>query len=120
MREEQRAIARRKLDKELRYYRLAANQENATEGLLRVIRQVMGFPMAEIAGELSVNRSVVFRLEQSEIQGTISLNNMDRVANAMGFVLVYAIVPLDGETLEQMADRRMWEKLLGKIEIRDQ
>jgi hypothetical protein len=32
----------------------------------------------------------------------------------MGFVLVYAIVPLDGETLEQMADRRMWEKLLGK------
>jgi hypothetical protein len=56
---------------------------------------------------------VIFRLKQSEGRGTISLRAMTRVANAMNCKVVYAVIPHDGKTLEEMADRRKWSKLLG-------
>jgi transcriptional regulator with XRE-family HTH domain len=94
------------LDEELRFYRQASRQENPTQELLRRVRQVMGIPVAEMARELKVNRSGVFRLEQSEGRGTISLNSMDRVAQAMGCKLVYGIIPIDGKTMGEMAEWR--------------
>lgn len=112
MRNGERESARRKLDEELRFYRQASRQKNPTQELLRKVRQVMGIPVAEMARELKVNRSGIFRLEQSEERGTISLNSMDRVARAMGFTLVYGIVPMDGKTMADMADRRKWSRLL--------
>ncbi|MGA3264321.1 MAG: hypothetical protein ABSC47_09785 [Terracidiphilus sp.] len=113
MREEGRLLARRKLDKELRFYRLAGKEKNPTQNLLRRVRQVLGVPVAEVARGAGVNRSVIFRLEESEARGTISLQSMTRVAGAMDCKVVYALVPDDGGTLEEMAERRKWGKLLG-------
>jgi hypothetical protein len=31
----------------------------------------------------------------------------------MNCKVVYAVIPHDGKTLEEMADRRKWSKLLG-------
>src|SRR5208337_720861 len=113
MRNEQRDLARKRLDRELKYYRLAGREKNPTPELLRRVRQVLGLKVTEVARELGVTRSVVFRLEQKEAAGTISLRAMDRVANAMGCKVVYAVIPLDGTTLKEMADRRKWSKLLA-------
>jgi len=113
MRNEDRDSARRKLDKELRHYRLAAMQRNCTQDLLRAVRQALGVPVEEIARTLGVNRSVPLELEQSEGRGTISLNSMERVASAMGCKFVYAIVPLAAKTLERMGEERKWSKRLG-------
>jgi transcriptional regulator with XRE-family HTH domain len=112
MREEQRQYARRKLDKEMRYYRIAAREERPTQELLRTVRRVLGVPVEEIARELKVSKSVVFRLEASERRGRITFKSMTRVANAMGCQMVYALVPRDGGTLEEMAERRKWSRLL--------
>jgi hypothetical protein len=38
---------------------------------------------------------------------------MTRVANAMNCKVVYAVIPYDGKTLDEMADRRKWSKLLA-------
>ncbi|MGP8174295.1 MAG: hypothetical protein ACLP7O_07075 [Terracidiphilus sp.] len=113
MRNAERDLARKRLDKELRFYRLAARQLNCTQDLLRAVRHVLGVPLAEVARGLGVNRSVILRLEQSEGRGTISLNSMERVASAMGCKFIYAIVPLEQKTLEEIADRRKWTKLLA-------
>ena len=114
MRERQRIVKRRELDGELRPYRMAAKRKDVTEDLLRTVRHAMGIPLNEIAEKMGVNRSVVFRMEKREELGTISLNNMERVASAMGFKLTYGIVPCNGETLELLASKRLWEKRLGK------
>ena len=113
MREEERELARRKLDRELRFYRLAGKEKNPTQELLRRVRQVLGVPMSEVARKSGMNRSVVFRLEDSEARMTISLRSMKRIADALDCKVVYAVVPRDGGTLEEMADRRKWMKLLG-------
>ena len=112
MREEQRALARRRLDKELRYYRIAARVEDPTQVLLRTVRQALGVPVAEIAREMKVSRSVVFRLEASERRQRITLMSLARLSAAMGCQVVYAVIPRGGGTLEEMADRRKWSKIL--------
>ena len=42
MREEQRLLAQRKLDKELRLYRRAGKEKHPTQKLLRTVRQALG------------------------------------------------------------------------------
>jgi len=38
---------------------------------------------------------------------------MTKVAEAMGCEVIYGVVPADGATLEETADRRKWKGLLG-------
>jgi transcriptional regulator with XRE-family HTH domain len=82
--------------------------------LLQAVRQALGVPVAEIARVLQVSKSVVFRLEASERRRRISLRSMARLAAAMGCHIVYAVVPRDGGTLEEMAERRKWSRMLGE------
>ena len=113
MRERERRLARKKLDKELKYYQWAGREKKPTQGLLRAVRHALGVPAAEILRELGVSPSVLFRLEQSERRGTISVNGLGRVAQAMGCKLIYAVVPRDGKTLEELLEARLWSKVLG-------
>jgi transcriptional regulator with XRE-family HTH domain len=113
MRERERQMARKKLDKEMKYYRWAGKEKKPTLGLLRAVRLALGIPVAEMLRDLDVNPSVLFRLELSERRGTISLRTAGRVAQAMGCQLVYAVVPRDGKTLEDLAEKRLWAKVLG-------
>jgi predicted DNA-binding mobile mystery protein A len=115
MRDRERDLARRKLDKELKYYRWAGREKNPTMGLLRAVRHALGVPAAEMLKELGISPSVLFRLEKSERRGTISLNGLDRVAQAMGCKLIYAVVPRNGGTLEDLAD----DRALGKAGKRE-
>jgi transcriptional regulator with XRE-family HTH domain len=116
MREKERESARMRLDNELRYYRLAGREKRPTQQLLRRVRQVLGLRSAELAREVGVNRSVLFRLEESEGRGTISLNAMTRVAQAMGCKVVYAVIPKNGPTFQEMVERKKWTKLLAAEE----
>jgi transcriptional regulator with XRE-family HTH domain len=74
---------------------------------------VLGVPVTEVARKVGVNRSVVFRLEQSEARGSMTLRSMTRIAKALDCKVVYALIPRDGGTLEEMADRRKWGKYFG-------
>jgi transcriptional regulator with XRE-family HTH domain len=113
MREKERQLAQKKLDKELKYYRWAGREKKPTPGLLRAVRLALGVPTAEMLKLLEVSPSVLFRLEQSEMRGTISLNGAGRLAQAMGCQLIYAVVPENGKTLEELAEKRLWSKVLG-------
>jgi transcriptional regulator with XRE-family HTH domain len=84
--------------------------------LLRAVRHALGVPVAEMLRKLEMSPSVLFRLEQSELRGTISLNGAGGLAQAMGCQLIYAVVPRDGKTLEELAEKRLWSKVLGSRE----
>jgi transcriptional regulator with XRE-family HTH domain len=75
--------------------------------------KVLGVPVTEVARKVGVNRSVIFRLEESEARQSITLRSMTRIAQALDCKMVYALVPRDGGTLEEMADRRKWGKYFG-------
>jgi transcriptional regulator with XRE-family HTH domain len=108
MRASERARAREKLDKELRWYRRAAREKNPTYELLRTMRRLVNIPVAELARTLGVDRSVLLRMERREIKGTLTMNTMYRVAEAMNCKMVYAIVPRHGWTLAELTE---WRRL---------
>ena len=89
MRERERKLARKRLDVEMRPYRQAGREKNPTNGLLRAVRQALQIPMAEIAQECGVRRSGASNFERRELEGTITLRSLGRMAEAMGCKVVY-------------------------------
>ncbi len=114
MRNGERVLLREKLDHEQRIFRAAAKRVLSSPHCLRRVRQGLGLQAREMARELGVNVSVIFRLEKSEEQKSISLRALEKMAEAMGCKLVYAIVPRGGKTLAELAEERRWGEKLEK------
>ncbi len=108
----ERKALRKKLDKEMRFYRLAAREKDPTNGLLRAVREALRIPFKEMAEQMGVGQSAVFELEEREGTGSITLRSLGRMAEAMGCKVVYGVVPLNGKTLEDMAEERLWREVL--------
>jgi hypothetical protein len=113
MRAMERKVLLRKLDKEMRHYRLAAREKNPTNELLRTMRRVLRVPMKEMAEKMGIVESALFQMEEREGTGSITLRSLGRMAEAMGCKVVYGLVPLNGKTLEELAEERMWRDVLG-------
>src|SRR5579862_5692452 len=112
MENEERMRAQVNLDKELRYFKMAAKKTSNYPNWLRRVRQALGVRATEIADKLEVNTSVIFRLERSEDKKSISLKALERVASAMDCRVVYALVPRRGESLMELAERERWVRRL--------
>lgn len=113
-------MRRRKLDAEMRPFRQAAREKNPTNDLLRTIRQSMRIPLTEIAEKMGVCNSVVQGIEERELTNTATIGSIARVAKAMGFKVVYGIVPEDGKTLEELTEELFWAGVLGVSKIASQ
>ena len=114
MKMDERAILREKLDKEQRHMRAQGRREMLAPQWLKRVRQALGVSAEEMAEEMDVYRSTIFRLEESESAGTISLRSLNKVAATMGCKVVYAVVPHQGRTLMQQAEWLRWAKeILG-------
>jgi hypothetical protein len=109
----ERTLLLRKLDKEMRNYRLAAREKNPTNGLLRAVREALRIPFKEMAERTGVGRKAMFELQGREETGSITLRSLGRMAEAMGCKVVYGVVPANGKTLEELAEERLWREVLG-------
>jgi predicted DNA-binding mobile mystery protein A len=95
------------------YVRLAdraARQLEALEvppgGWLLTLRTALGMSGAAVAARMDVSRNAVYQAERNERAGAITLNQMHKVAEAMGGRFVYAVVP-DGSVDEVLRARAL-------------
>ena|ERR1035441_3978388 len=102
----------RKLDEEMRPFRRAGMEMNATNGLLRAIRTALRIPVKEIAERMGMHRSGVSDMEARELASSITLRSLSRMAEAMGCKVVYGIVPQNGKKLEEVAEARRWRQAI--------
>jgi len=116
MREKERKVARVRLDEEMKPFRTAGRQPNPTNGLLRAVRKTLGIPLTEVAVKAGVVLSTVTDLERRELEGTITMRSLARIAEALDCKVVYGVVPMKGRTLEYLAEERLWRKVLGGTE----
>ena len=65
-------------------------------GWIATFQQAIGMSASVLAERLGVSRNSVYSSIQNEQAGTISLNQLDKMAEAMGGRLVYAIMPREG------------------------
>ena len=83
----------RHLDNRFSALRPLANSPRPPKGWLRAIRDALGMTSAQFARRLGVSQPRIIELEQSEAGGSVTLNTLQRAAEALGCRFVYALVP---------------------------
>src|ERR1700704_3088251 len=83
----------RHLDKRFAGLRRLAQSPRPPKGWLRPIRDALGMTTAQFARRLGVSQPRIIELEQSEVSGKVTLNTLQRAAEALGCRLVYVLVP---------------------------
>lgn len=86
-------IARRQLDFNLSKFGEIKNVPPPAKGWIRAVREALGMSGKQLAGRLQVSQPRVFKLEQGEPSGALTLKTMQQVAEALDCVFVYALVP---------------------------
>lgn len=85
-------------------------------GWINTIRTALNMTMAQLGTKLNITRQGVKRIEESEANGTITLNSLEDVATALDLKLVYALVPKN-ETIDDLIQKKA-DKLAQKIVLR--
>lgn len=75
-----------------------------TRGWIRAIRDGLGMTTGQLARRMGVKQPRITELERGEASGKITIQSLERAAEAMGCRLVYALVPM--RPLTDMIDER--------------
>lgn len=107
----------RHLDKRFVALRPLAKSQRPPKGWLRAIRNALGMTTAQYGKRLGVSQPRIVELEQSEVSGSVTLNTLQRAAEALGCRLVYTLVPERplAETVHERAEV-IAARQLGAIE----
>lgn len=93
MRPEDRATARRQLDKRLSLLSGGDSLTRPPYGWIKAIREALGMTTAQLGKRLGVSQPRVVKIEKAEKDGAITLDSLERAAQALDCRLVYALVP---------------------------
>jgi predicted DNA-binding mobile mystery protein A len=83
----------RHLDRRFKALRPLAQNPRPTKGWLRAVRDALGMTTAQLARRLGVSQPRIIELEKSEVSGSVTLNTLQRAAEALGCRVVYTLVP---------------------------
>jgi predicted DNA-binding mobile mystery protein A len=90
----QSAQARMALDSRIERMQLAAQTlVKPRGGWINTVRVALGMSSTDLARKIGIVPSTVSRLEASEIAGTINIDSLQKLADALDCDFVYALVP---------------------------
>jgi len=114
MRAQERAMARKQLDKRLNFLQNSEILARPPRGWIKAIREALGMTTAQLAKRLNVSQPRVLGIEKAEVSGSIKLESLERAARALDCRLVYTLVPR--KPLESLVEDRARE--LAKKRLR--
>ena len=112
------SLARKHLDQRLAPLREAEGFVRPPRGWLRAMRDALGMTTAQLAKRIGVDQSRITRLEQAEVDGSVTLKTLRQAAEGLGCTLVYALVPK--QSLDEMLHERAGEIADRQIARTDQ
>ena len=98
------AISRKQLDLRFQEIKKPGLLARPQYGWIRAIRDSLGMSAAQLARRLGVSQPRVTALEQGEVKGKLTLQTLEKTADALNCTLVYALVP--NQSLEKMVQDR--------------
>ncbi|MEN8186105.1 MAG: mobile mystery protein A [Bacteroidota bacterium] len=104
------------LDQKLKPFQKTVMVLVPNNGWINTIRTTLNMTMAQLGTKLNITRQGVKSVEESEVKGTISINSLKEVGEALGLKFVYGFVPKDG-TIDNLINSKA-EKLARKIVLR--
>jgi predicted DNA-binding mobile mystery protein A len=94
-------------------HRLLPLAERPYRGWIRAVREALGMNTRQLARRMNVMQPRIVELEQAEKDRKITLQSLDRAAEALGCRVVYMLVPVRPladvleERAELLADRQL-------------
>jgi predicted DNA-binding mobile mystery protein A len=77
-------------------------------GWINAIRTAVRMSLQQLGDKLSITPQSVKEIEQREANGSITLNSLREVAEAMDMKLVYGFIPKE-QTIEKWIDKKAYE-----------
>lgn len=74
-------------------------------GWIKFLREALGISLMQLGKKMSMTQQGISAIERREKDGTVTLNSLKEIANAMDMQFVYAIIPKDG-TLDSLVERK--------------
>lgn len=97
----------KQLDQQLKEWRELSDQSQRPRlGWVKTLRTALNMSAMQIAKSLGVKRGRITQLENAEVTGGVTVRALKAAADAMGCEFVYAIVPKNFSTLEEMIKAR--------------
>ncbi|HLI98341.1 MAG TPA: mobile mystery protein A [Bradyrhizobium sp.] len=100
------------LDKRFSSLQALTKLQRPPKGWVRAIRDALGMTTSQYARRLGVSQPRVVELEKSEQNGNLTLNTLQRAAEALECRLVYVLIP--EHPLEEIVSKRA--KLVAELQ----
>ena len=94
-------IAREQLDQNIQRLQPLKNINVPLKGWIKAVRESIGMTSTQLAKRLGVSQPRVTQIEKEEINGSLTINMMRKVAEALNCNYYYSILPLE-ENLETL------------------
>lgn len=109
--------ASEQLDTRLNELRSLVEVTKPPRGWVRAIREGLGMTTGQLAKRMKVQQPRIIELEKAESKGNITMQSLERAAEALGCRVVYALVPFRSltTTLEERA-LQIAERQLSPVE----
>lgn len=105
----------RQLNRKLERFCQLRSMPPPRKGWIREIRRALGMSASQLATRLTVTRPAVSQYERGEVNGTITLETLEKAAAALGCEFVYALVPkVSLDDLLQRRARRLATQMIER------
>lgn len=113
-------IQRKIMDKKIKAWLNLGDEKVPPSGWIKAVRGALGMSAGQLASLIGVDTSVMFRAEEREKTGKITLELLERAAKAMDCKVIYAIVPdFPNRSLDEIIESRATQvakDLIQKVE----
>jgi predicted DNA-binding mobile mystery protein A len=86
-------LIREQLYASLQRFSHLRNAPPPPKGWIRAIRDALGMTAKQLANRLGVAQQAVARIEKGELEGSVTIKTMRRIAECLDCVFVYGFVP---------------------------
>ena len=106
-------LIRKQLDASLQRFSPLLDVTAPPKGWIRAIRDALGMTAKQLANRLGVAQQAVARIEKEELEGSVTIKTMRRIAERLDCVFVYGFVPCT--SLEETVTRQAKQVALMRL-----
>ncbi len=106
-------LIRKQLDASLQRFSPLLDVTAPPKGWIRAIRDALGMTAKQLANRLGVAQQAVARIEKEELEGSVTIKTMRRIAECLDCVFVYGFLPRT--SLEETVTRQAKKVALMRL-----
>ncbi|MCU5773705.1 mobile mystery protein A [Erwiniaceae bacterium BAC15a-03b] len=100
----------KQLDRSLSDMTSSRKAKRPKKGWINLIRTTLGMSARALGDRTGLSQSRIALIEKGEIDGTITLNTLEKVADGLECELVYYLVPKQEKSLEKLREEQAEKK----------